>query len=36
LGISTAAFYKWRQRYGGLEVSELNPDFAVEIIKLKD
>jgi putative transposase len=23
LGISTAAFYKWRQRYGGLEVNEL-------------
>ena len=23
LGISTAAFYKWRQRYGGLEVQEL-------------
>jgi len=23
LGISTAAFYKWRQRYGGLDVSEL-------------
>jgi putative transposase len=23
LGISTAAFYKWRQRYGGLEVKEL-------------
>ena len=23
LGISTAAFYKWRQRYGGREVSEL-------------
>ena len=23
LGISTAAFYKWRQRYGGMEVSEL-------------
>lgn len=23
LGITTAAFYKWRQRYGGLEVSEL-------------
>lgn len=23
LGISTAAFYKWRQRYGGLETSEL-------------
>ena len=23
LGISTAAFYKWRQRYGGMELSEL-------------
>lgn len=23
LQITTAAFYKWRQRYGGLEVSEL-------------
>jgi len=23
LGISTASFYKWRQRYGGLEVNEL-------------
>lgn len=23
LNITTAAFYKWRQRYGGLEVSEL-------------
>lgn len=23
LGITTAAFYKWRQRYGGLEVKEL-------------
>lgn len=23
LGISTASFYKWRQRYGGMEVSEL-------------
>jgi|GEM_PF-6012739 len=21
LGISTAAFYKWRQRYGGMEVT---------------
>jgi len=24
LGISTAAFYKWRQRYGGMEVKELS------------
>lgn len=23
LGISAAAFYKWKQRYGGLEASEL-------------
>lgn len=23
LSISTAAFYKWRQRYGGMEVKEL-------------
>jgi len=23
LGVSTAAFYKWRQRYGGMEVQEL-------------
>lgn len=23
LGVSTAAFYKWRQRYGGMEVNEL-------------
>jgi putative transposase len=23
LGISTVAFYKWRQRYGGLDVKEL-------------
>lgn len=23
LGISPASFYKWRQRYGGLEVQEL-------------
>jgi len=23
LGITTAAFYKWRQRYAGLEVKEL-------------
>ena len=23
LGITTAAFYKWRQRYGGLEVKDL-------------
>ncbi len=23
LGITTASFYKWRQRYGGMEVSEV-------------
>lgn len=23
LGVSTAAFYKWRQRYGGMDASEL-------------
>ena len=23
LGVTSAAFYKWRQRYGGLEVKEL-------------
>ncbi len=23
LGITTALFYKWRQRYGGLDVNEL-------------
>jgi len=23
LGVSMAAFYKWRQRYGGMEVQEL-------------
>jgi putative transposase len=23
LGVTTAAFYKWRQRYGGLQVHEL-------------
>jgi putative transposase len=23
LGITTAVFYKWRQRYGGMEVNEL-------------
>lgn len=23
LGISTVSFYKWKQRYGGLEVQEL-------------
>jgi len=23
LGITTASFYKWRQRYGGMEVSDV-------------
>lgn len=23
LGITTASFYKWRQRYGGMEASEV-------------
>ena len=23
MGITTASFYKWRQRYGGLQVNEL-------------
>ena len=23
LGITTASFYKWRQRYGGMQVNEL-------------
>lgn len=23
MGVSTASFYKWRQRYGGMEVNEL-------------
>ena len=23
LGITTASFYKWRQRYGGMEVNEV-------------
>ncbi len=23
MGVSPAAFYKWRQRYGGMEVQEL-------------
>ena len=26
LGISIAAFYKWRQRYGGIEVKELEDE----------
>lgn len=37
LNISTAAFYKWRQRYGGLEVSELKrvKELEAENSKLK-
>lgn len=29
-GISKAAFYKWRQRYGGMEASELKRLKALE------
>ena len=37
LSISTAAFYKWRQRYGGMEVSELKrvKDLEDENARLK-
>ena len=37
LGISTAAFYKWRQRYGGMEVNELKrfKELEAENAKLK-
>ena len=37
LGISTAAFYKWRQRYGGMEASELKrvKDLEAENARLK-
>lgn len=37
LNITTAAFYKWRQRYGGLEVSELKKvkELEAENSKLK-
>jgi len=37
LNISTAAFYKWRQRYGGMEVSELKrvKDLEDENARLK-
>ena len=37
LGISTAAFYKWRQRYGGMEASELKrvKDLEAENSRLK-
>ena len=30
LGITAAAFYKWRQRYGGMEVNELKKMKALE------
>jgi len=37
LGISTAAFYKWRQRYGGMQVNELKrvKELEAENAKLK-
>lgn len=37
LGITTAAFYKWRQRYGGMEVNELKrvKELEAENSKLK-
>jgi putative transposase len=37
LGISTVSFYKWRQRYGGLQVAELKrlKDLEEENAKLK-
>lgn len=36
-GISRAAFYKWRQRYGGMEASELKriKELEAENAKLK-
>ena len=30
LGITTAAFYKWRQRYGGMEVSDVKKMKTIE------
>jgi putative transposase len=30
LGITTAAFYKWRQRYGGMEASDVKKLKALE------
>lgn len=30
LGITTAAFYKWRQRYGGMEVSDVKRMKTIE------
>lgn len=37
LQITTAAFYKWRQRYGGLEVNELKKlkELEIENARLK-
>ena len=37
LNITTAAFYKWRQRYGGIEVNELKKvkELEAENSKLK-
>ena len=37
LSITTAAFYKWRQRYGGMEVNELKKmkDLEQENSRLK-
>lgn len=36
-GVSRAAFYKWRERYGGMSASELNrlKEFEEENAKLK-
>tara|TARA_R110002096_G_scaffold290205_1_gene484475 strand:- start:864 stop:1169 length:306 start_codon:yes stop_codon:yes gene_type:complete len=31
LGVSTAAFYKWRQRYGGMEIGELKKYKELEV-----
>jgi putative transposase len=37
MNISTAAFYKWRQRYGGMDVAELKKvkELEAENSKLK-
>ena len=37
LGITAASFYKWKQRYGGLEVNELKKmkDLEAENSRLK-
>jgi len=37
LGITTAAFYKWRQRYGGMEAQELKrlKELEEENLRLK-